>query len=89
MAVEEPAKNKGGSRIGEHSQRIEQRQDGSREEMLTREVHDDERIVGKAKGKEADAKDIHHKALADTKGNILLRLRLKVLWMREALIHQP
>ena len=57
--------------------------------MLTREVHDDQRVVSEAKGKEADANDIHHEALADTKGYILLRFRLKVLGMRKPLIRQP
>ena len=48
MTVEEPAKDKGGSRICEHRQSIEQRQDSSREEMLTREVHDDQRVPAAA-----------------------------------------
>lgn len=57
--------------------------------MKARKVHDNQRVIGKAEGKEADTDDIHHKALVEVERNVLLRLRLKVLGVRKLFIRDP
>ena len=89
------AENERCDRVDEHRACIEQRQRAAADErgrfgkaggklrIGARNVHDDDGIVDEAEGKKADTRDVEHEFLFHLEGHILLRLRLKMLWIRE------